>query len=208
MAKRIFYIVDVFTESKYAGNQLAVCRDGKDYSDSEMQQIAKEMNYSETTFIISDEMHDGGYSVRIFTPAKEIPFAGHPTLGTAFVIMKEIMSEPVDRIILNLKVGKIPVTIHYLDGEPDILWMRQKSPQYGLTIPREKMAEILSLGENDMDDRFPVQAVSTGIPFFIVPLKSLESVKAAKIQHEKYFDLIENTEAKAILVFCPRNLPG
>lgn len=204
MAERMFYIVDVFAESKYAGNQLAVCRDGKDYSDSEMQQIAKEMHYSETTFIISDEMHDEGFDVRIFTPAEEIPFAGHPTLGTAFVIMKEIIRNPVNRVVLNLRVGKIPVTLHYKNGEPDILWMRQKSPQFGLTIPRNKMAEILSLRENDIDDRFPIREVSTGIAFFIVPLISLEAVKKAKIQHEEYFDLIKNTEAKAILVFCPQ----
>jgi trans-2,3-dihydro-3-hydroxyanthranilate isomerase len=204
MAKRVFYIVDVFAESKYTGNQLAVCRDGKDYSDSEMQQIAKEMHYSETTFIISDEMHDEGFDVRIFTPAEEIPFAGHPTLGTAFVIMKEIIGSPVGRIVLNLKVGEIPVTFKYQDGEPDVLWMRQRSPQFGLTIPRKKMAEILGLGEDDIDDRFPVQEVSTGIAFFIVPLTSLEAVKAAKVQHEEYFSLIKNSEAKAILVFCPQ----
>lgn len=205
MVKRLFYIVDVFAESKYAGNQLAVFRDGKDYSDSEMQLIAKEMNYSETTFIISDEMHDGGYDVRIFTPAEEIPFAGHPTLGTAFVIMKEIIGRPVDEIVLNLKVGKIPVTIHYQDGEPDVLWMRQKSPQFGRIIPREEMAGILNLEVDDIDDRFPVQEVSTGIAFFIVPLKALKTVKAARIRHEKYFSLIKNTDAKAILVFCPQS---
>lgn len=204
MAKRMFYIVDVFAESKYAGNQLAVFRDGKDYSDSEMQQIAKEMHYSETTFIISDEMHDEGFDVRIFTPAEEIPFAGHPTLGTAFVVMKEIIRNPADRIVLNLKMGKIPVTLQYKNGEPDILWMKQRSPQFGLTIPKNKMAEILNLKEYDIDDRFPIREVSTGIAFFIVPLVTLEAVKRAKIQHEEYFDLIKNTEAKAVLVFCPQ----
>ncbi|UCE58073.1 MAG: PhzF family phenazine biosynthesis protein, partial [Candidatus Bathyarchaeota archaeon] len=91
MEKPIFNIVDVFTEEKYAGNQLAVFRGAKALSDTEMQRIAKEMNYSETTFILSDEKHDDGYDVRIFTPETELPFAGHPTLGTAYVIQQEIV---------------------------------------------------------------------------------------------------------------------
>ena len=86
MKNLAFYTVDVFTEEKYAGNQLAVFRCEKIISDTEMQRIAKEMNYSETTFVLSDEKQDGGYGVRIFTPEKEVPFAGHPTLGTAYVI--------------------------------------------------------------------------------------------------------------------------
>ena len=90
MPNSTFYIVDVFAEEKYAGNQLAVVRGAGDLSDGEMQRIAAEMNYSETTFILSDEERDGGYDVRIFTPREEIPFAGHPTLGTAYVIAREI----------------------------------------------------------------------------------------------------------------------
>ncbi|MFC2142747.1 PhzF family phenazine biosynthesis protein, partial [Acidobacteriota bacterium] len=129
MDERVFYIVDVFAESKYTGNQLAVFRNGSGYSDSQMQQIAKEMNYSETTFIISDESRDGGYDVRIFTPAEEVPFAGHPTLGTAFVILREIASRPQEKIVLNLPVGQIPVTFDYSGDEPDLLWMQQKPPQ-------------------------------------------------------------------------------
>jgi len=96
MRKCTFYIVDVFAEEKYAGNQLAVVRDAKALSDIEMQQIAKEMNFSETTFILSEQKRNGGYDVRIFTPREEVPFAGHPTLGTAYVIQHEIIREPVE----------------------------------------------------------------------------------------------------------------
>ena len=134
MGKRIFYIVDVFAEEKYAGNQLAVFRYADQYSDTEMQQLAKEMNYSETTFIISDTEQDGGYNVRIFTPAEEIPFAGHPTLGTAYVIQREIVRGPVDTVSLNLSVGQIPVTFKYSEPAPTELWMKQVNPTFGETF--------------------------------------------------------------------------
>ena len=121
MGKLAFSIVDVFAEEKYAGNQLAVVRYGKDLADLEMQKIARETNYSETTFIMADKKHDEGYDVRIFTPKEEVPFAGHPTLGTAYVIRQEIIRKPVNKVLLNLKVGQIPVT--FSSGK--ILWMRQ-----------------------------------------------------------------------------------
>ena len=116
MGKPVFYIVDVFTEEKYAGNPLAVVKDADGLSDIKMQQIAREMNYSETTFILSDEKQNGGFDVRIFTPKEEVPFAGHPTLGTAYVIRREILENTVKEVVLNLKVGQVPVTFASVDG--------------------------------------------------------------------------------------------
>jgi trans-2,3-dihydro-3-hydroxyanthranilate isomerase len=203
MDERVFYIVDVFAESKYTGNQLAVFRNGSGYSDSQMQQIAKEMNYSETTFIISDESRNGGYDVRIFTPAEEVPFAGHPTLGTAFVILREIVSRPQEKIVLNLTVGQIPVTFDYRGDEPDLLWMQQKPPQFGEIFDREDMAAALGLDPDDLHASFPVQEVSTGLPFIMVPVKTLEAQKRARVRQERFFSLIERCEAKAPLLFCP-----
>ncbi len=204
MQERLFYIVDVFAESKFTGNQLAVFRNGSDYTSVEMQQIAKEINYSETTFILSDEPRDEGYDVRIFTPAEEVPFAGHPTLGTAYVIMREIIQAPVEKVVLNLTVGRIPVTFHYKNGslEPECLWMLQKSPEFGHIYDAKSMAPCLGLQLDDMDTRFPVQEVSTGLPFIIVPLSSLEAIRRAKVSREKFFQLIEGQEAKAPLLFC------
>jgi trans-2,3-dihydro-3-hydroxyanthranilate isomerase len=203
MEKLTFYILDVFTEDKYAGNQLAVVRDAAGLSDSEMQNITKEMNYSETTFILSDDQRNGGYDVRIFTPAEEVPFAGHPTLGTAYVIQQEIIKEPADTIILNLKVGQIPVTFNYKAKDKDILWMQQKEPAFGQVIEPEPISEVLGIDKKDIDKRFPVQEVSTGMFFMIVPLKTLDVVKRAKVARDKYFKLIKDRQAKAILVFCP-----
>ena len=200
-----FYIVDVFAESKYAGNQLAVfCGAGvAELSDAEMLMIAREINYSETTFVRSTDRQNGGYDVRIFTPKKELPFAGHPTLGTAFVLQQEIINQPVEQVILNLAVGQIPVTFKYRDRAADVLWMRQNSPTFGKVISAETLASVLNLEVNAIDERFPIQEVSTGIPFIIVPLKTLASLKKAKVNLDKYFELIETTEAKEILIFCP-----
>ncbi len=156
MPKRLFYILDVFAESRFSGNQLAVFRNGSKYSDAEMLQIAREMNYSETTFIISDEPREEGYDVRIFTPAAEVPFAGHPTLGTAYVIMREIIQAPMDKVVLNLQVGRIPVTFHYKNESPDpeFLWMQQKSPHFGHIYNPDEMASCLGLKPEDLDARF------------------------------------------------------
>ncbi len=200
-----FFIVDVFAEEKYAGNQLGVFRRAKELTDIQMQKIAKEMNYSETTFILTDEEREGGFDVRIFTPDEELPFAGHPTLGTAFVIQQEILKEPVEKLKLNLGVGQIPVTFQYKEGLPDILWMKQKPPVFGEIIDREVMSRCLSLDADALDDRFPVQEVSTGIPFFIVPLKNLEYIKKAKVDFKNFFSLVENTKGKAPLIFCPES---
>ena len=203
MEKLTFYIVDVFTEQKYAGNQLAVVRDAAGLSDDEMQNITKEMNYSETTFILSDDQRNGGYDVRIFTPAEEVPFAGHPTLGTAYIIQQEIVKEPIETIILNLKVGQIPVTFNYTGKEKNVLRMKQIEPTFGQIIEPEQISEVLGINTSDIDERFPIQEVSTGMFFIIVPLKTLDAVKRAKVAKEKYFKLIENRQAKAIIVFCP-----
>ena len=200
---RIFYIVDVFAEDKYAGNQLAVVRDAAGLSDDEMQNITKEMNYSETTFILSDDQKNGGYDVRIFTPAQEVPFAGHPTLGTAYIIQQEIINEPIEKIILNLKVGRIPVTFNYTGKEKNVLRMKQIEPTFGQIIELEQISQVLGINTGDIDERFPVQEVSTGMFFIIVPLKTLDAVKRAKIARDKYFKLIKDRPAKAILVFCP-----
>jgi trans-2,3-dihydro-3-hydroxyanthranilate isomerase len=203
MESLMFYILDVFAEEKYAGNQLAVVRDAGGLSDSQMQKIAREMNYSETTFILSEKPRDGGYDVRIFTPEIEVPFAGHPTLGTAFVIQQEIVGKQIEALKLNMKVGQIPVTFNYDGEKPGILWMKQITPIFGDTVESGAISAVLGIDESDIDGRFPIQEVSTGIPFIIVPLKSLAAVKRAKIVRDKYFRLIEDREAKAVFIFCP-----
>jgi trans-2,3-dihydro-3-hydroxyanthranilate isomerase len=203
MLSTTFYILDVFAEEKYTGNQLAVVLMKNKLTDTDMQRIAKEFNFSETTFILSHKPVNNGYNVRIFTPEREVPFAGHPTLGTAYVIQKEVIKNPVDTIILNLKVGQIPVKLNYKDGGIERLTMKQIEPVFGRIFYREQISKVLNINASEIDERFPVQEVSTGLPFIIVPLKNLNAIKTAKIEKEKYFELIKDTEAKAIFVFCP-----
>jgi trans-2,3-dihydro-3-hydroxyanthranilate isomerase len=203
MEKPIFYLVDVFAEEKFSGNQLAVFRCAKKLSDGQMQRIAKEMNYSETSFILSDEKQNGGYDVRIFTPETEVNFAGHPTLGTAFVIQHEIIKEPVNEVVLNLKAGKIPVYFKFTGEKSNNLWMKQLSPIFGDKFDAELLSKILGIDMSDINAVFPIQDVSTGLPVVIVPLKTLDAMKKARINRDKYFEFIKDIEAKTILVFCP-----
>jgi len=198
-----FNIVDVFAEARYSGNQLAVFHNAGRLSDTEMQRIAREMNYSETTFIVSDKMKDNGYKVRIFTPEREVPFAGHPVIGTAYVIQREVVKKPIKKVKLNLEAGQVPVAIKYRDGDADRVWMKQPEPVFGDTFDIKQVAEVLNLGPGAIDERFPVQNVSTGLPFIIVPLKMLNDVRAARIDRDKYYSLIRGISAKAIFIFSP-----
>lgn len=204
MTRRLpFYIVDVFASAKYQGNQLAVFRHGKGLSTKTMQAIAKEMHYSETTFILSDRTRKGGYDVRIFTPSKELPFAGHPTLGTAFVIIREIIKAEVRELTLNLKVGPIQVDATYRGGQPELLWMRQKEPTFGAMADPAAAASALGITVDDLDSRYPIESVSTGVPFLIVPLKTRDAIKRSRASPENYAAVLRSTHADGTLLFCP-----
>jgi len=196
------YIVDVFAEEKYAGNQLAVVTNGAVLSDLQMQKIANEMHFSETTFILTDKMRKGGYDVRIFTPKKELPFAGHPTLGTAYIIKHFTLAKKTNDILLNLKAGQIPV--HFEQSKnTEIGWMKQNQPVFGKQFEVQRFAKLLGLNESDFDERFPIQEVSTGLLFIIVPLKTLNSVKKAIVNQKLQAELAKESMA-GILVFCPQ----
>jgi trans-2,3-dihydro-3-hydroxyanthranilate isomerase len=202
MSDLVFYLVDVFAEEKYAGNQLAVVRGAGLLSSERMQEIANEMHFSETTFILSDQQRNGGFDVRIFTPSTEVPFAGHPTLGTAYVIKHFVINEDAGSVVLNLKVGQIQVCFEKGSGNQEIVWMKQKSPVFGKTFSVARLAAVLNLDETDFDGRYPIQEVSTGLPFIIVPLKTLNAVRRARTNMDKLLELTKEVQA-GILVFCP-----
>lgn len=197
-----FHIVDVFAEEQYAGNQLAVFRDDEGLPGELMQRIAKEMNFQESTFITGIDLDNLVFKVRIFTKERELPFAGHPTLGTAYVIQKAIVGRQVEKVTLDLKAGMIPVTFSYVDGEADILWMKQLNPVFGETHPSGPVAEFLGLEPEDIDTDWPIQEVSTGVPFFMIPLRTRDAVVRTRINREKLAAYTQGTEAKAPLVFC------
>jgi trans-2,3-dihydro-3-hydroxyanthranilate isomerase len=214
MSSLPFLIFDVFASAKYTGNQLAVVLDAGDLSDRQMQQIAREINFSETTFVTNSQPVAGGYDTRIFTPTTELPFAGHPTLGTAFAIQQEIIGCKVDsrsetrceRVNLNYKVGQISVDFNYVDGEPDILWMYQQQPKFDAPLAAETLAEVIGVDRSDIDRRYPIEPVSTGLPFIIIPLTNLAAASRAKLNLELYDRVVAHLPAQAILIFCPESI--
>jgi len=202
MLRYLFYIVDVFAQEKYQGNQLAVVRNAEGLSDERMQKIAREINFSETAFILSDEIRDGGYDVRIFTPETEVPFAGHPSLGAAFVIQNLINHETFGSVQLNLKGGTVAVDFDQDHGDPKVLWMRPIDPRFGDVLSRRSAAKILDLNPEEIDDRFPVQMMSAGIPFIMVPLKTLDAADRARENVHDYARLGAGVSGP-IFLFCP-----
>ena len=200
-SKPKFFIIDVFGEKKYSGNQLATFLHCEYFSNEEMQDIAREINFSETTFILSDSPINGGYQVRIFTPEKEIDFAGHPTLGTAYIIQKHIIKHPVQQVNLNLRIGLIPVSFPSDMDNSGILWMEQIPPTFGDKIDAREITSVLSVTEDDIDSRWPIEQVSTGLPFIIVPLRDLNALKKASVDKKLYMEFVQSSWAKAILVF-------
>ena len=202
-----FYIVDVFAVDRYTGNQLAVFPEASQMRDRAMQELAKEINFSETTFITHSADSNNSYDVRIFTPNQELPFAGHPTLGTAYIIRETLMSasekETLKQVTLNLKAGKIPVTWETTSKGEEVLWMQQNSPQFGSTISPDKIAPVLNITESEIDPNFPIQEVSTGLEFLIIPVKTLETLKTIQVNLEAYYQLIASLAAKSLFVFCP-----
>ncbi len=202
-----FYIVDVFAVDRYTGNQLAVFPDASQISDRVMQDFAKEINFSETTFITSSSAVENSYDVRIFTPNQEIPFAGHPTLGTAYIIREHLMSTPekvnTNQVNLNLKAGTIPVTWEQTENGEEVFWMQQNEPEFGKIISPSAIAPMLNLSESEINPNFPIQEVSTGLEFLIIPVNTLNALKQIQINKEAYYQLIASLQAKSLLVFCP-----
>jgi trans-2,3-dihydro-3-hydroxyanthranilate isomerase len=186
---RRYYIVDVFAARKYAGNQLAVVVDAEGLSTAEMQSIAREMNFSETTFLGSKEPRDGGFDVRIFTPTEEMPFAGHPTLGTGYVLRREIAAlATAAEVRLNLGVGQVPVTFSST-ATGDVAWMSPPTPKLGKTQSPEVAAALLRISPGDVDTRYPAQEASVGISFLLVPLRSRKALAAMQLDPERRAEL-------------------
>lgn len=193
-----FHLVDVFAQEPYTGNQLAVVESGGDLDTDTMQAIAAEFGFSETTFVESTEGTRA--RVRIFTPTDEIPFAGHPTLGTAFVVREHLGAGRPERIVLELDVGDVPVNARQWDGA-ETLWMKQQAPTFGTQLEADRLADVLSLDTAVIDD-WPVQIVSTGLPTIVVPLRSRDALTRATVDRDAYDAATGDRAAKNVLAFC------
>lgn len=199
--ERSFYLLDVFAEGQYAGNQLAVFRNASLLREEEMRRLAQEVHFSETAFVLSDEVHDGGFDVRVFTPAEEIPFSGHAVLGAAWILQRELIRKPIHSIRVNLGVGPVEVGFAYHYGGVDTVWVSHLAPRFLTELPPDGVAAALGLDLSDIDERWPVQEVSTGLPFVMVPIRSLAAMRRAHVVPDELAVLLEQTAARALYLF-------
>ena len=195
-----FYIVDVFAEKKYAGNQLAVFFDAENLSDTEMQTIAREINFAESTFITNLKRENNTATIRIFTAEYEMKFAGHPTIGTSWVLMNKIFENKPQNITLTVPIGEIP--IHQLG---DLVWLQAAQPEFLDTFSAEDFLSFSNLERTDFDDKFPIQEVTTGSAFVIVPLQSkaaLENIILDKTKMNEWLHAHCKTSHRALYFYC------
>jgi trans-2,3-dihydro-3-hydroxyanthranilate isomerase len=188
--------VDVFTAQPFEGNALAVVLKGNDLSDAQMQAIAKETNLSETTFILPRDPaieQDRGVRVRIFTVQEELPFAGHPTLGTAFVLRGSTAST---RVRLDLNVGTVTVQFEEKKNEPLFGEMTQNDPKFLARHEHHAVASALGLNESDFDTSRPIETISTGLPFTIAAIRSLEKLRNMRFDPARGAEYLEPTGGK------------
>ena len=209
-----FYQVDVFTNEPFGGNPLAVFPDAGELSDREFQQIAREMNLSETVFVLPPTDAGAHAKIRIFTPSQEIPFAGHPVLGTFYVLglLKRLsLLEPVTKIFYECHIGVFPLELIILQGQIEQVVMSQPAPQF-LEVVNEietlyELAKALGVLKAQITDSpFPVEVVSTGLPVLIVPIRTLTAVKSMQVNHDAVREVCARLGTNGILVYTTMTL--
>jgi trans-2,3-dihydro-3-hydroxyanthranilate isomerase len=195
-----FYIVDVFAEKKYAGNQLAVFLDAENLSDTAMQTIAREINFAESTFITKLSPENNAAEIRIFTPEYEMKFAGHPIIGTSWVLMNKIFGNQPRNITLSVPIGEIPV-----NQSGDLVWLQAAQPQFLDTFLAEDFLSFSNLKSTDFDDKFPIQEVTTGSAFVIVPLQNEKALENLILDQRKMNEWLRahcKTGHRALYFYC------
>jgi trans-2,3-dihydro-3-hydroxyanthranilate isomerase len=203
--------LDVFTDRMFGGNQLAVVLDGRGLSTGTMQAIAKEMNFSETTFVLPAERADTDVRVRIFTPAEELPMAGHPTIGTTYALARAgVVAPPVASLTLGLGLGPTPVSLEWKGEDLSFVWMTQQRPDFGepAADPGAAAAPLRVPAASVTATGLPVQVVSCGVPFLFVPLTTRRAVDSAVLDADAYeaFRRAAGFDDVPIFLFSPE--PG
>jgi trans-2,3-dihydro-3-hydroxyanthranilate isomerase len=203
-----YFTADVFTSARFGGNQLAVLPDARGLGDAQMLAITREFNYSETTFVLPPEDPSHTRRLRIFTPGGEVPFAGHPTVGTAHVLA-EIGEIPLTgdetRIVFGENVGPVPVLIRSSGGKPVFCQLSvAKLPEVGLELPGPaEMASCLSLADDDLrDGNWRPQVVSCGLPFAFVPVRDRSAVARARVRLDRWEELLAGRAGEMVMVFA------
>jgi trans-2,3-dihydro-3-hydroxyanthranilate isomerase len=197
-----YRLVDVFTETPLEGNPLAVFLDGSGLDDTTMQKIAKEMNLSETTFVLPPTRPNCAARVRIFTPSMEMVFAGHPTVGTSFVLLEEgLVPKDTARFALDEKIGAVPIRVD--PGVRPLIWLTTPPIHFGATYDRAVCARALGVDTGDVLD-IPPQLVSAGNPNIYIPLKSKVAVDRAWIDLAGLRNIKNGQQdAACVFVFTP-----
>lgn len=193
-----YYLVDVFTSLKDGGNQLAVFIDYENkVSKENMLKIARELNFPEITFIKKNHTNEK-FDVRIFTPEYEVPFAGHPSLGTAFIISKYLLPKPKERITLNLKHSKIIVDLTSVnDVDKSNFIMEQAEPEFITTYNHQEISDGLGIEFKALNKQKPIEEISTGLPYIIISVINLERINQIKLDSRKVINfLIQNKKHK------------
>jgi len=196
--------LDVFTEHLFGGNQLAVLLDARGLATSTMQAIAREMNFSETTFVLPPERPDTDVRMRIFTPGAELPIAGHPTIGSTFALARTgVITPGREQFVFGLGVGPVPVALTWRNDELSFAWMTQPLPTFSAPIGSAEAAAALGLSEATVSDTgLPAQVVSCGVPFLYVPLTTRTAVDSAAIDPTAYGKLMRAWPDAGSCVFC------
>jgi trans-2,3-dihydro-3-hydroxyanthranilate isomerase len=202
-----FEQVDVFTDRPFAGNALCVVPDATGLSGEQMQAIAREMNLSETTFVLPPTDPQANYWMRIFTPAKEIPFAGHPSVGTAYVMARAgrfRLQEPVTRIFQQVGIGTLPLDIEVAGGKPGRVIMTQGKPVFGSALrDLTPIADALGVDAQTLAKvNLPAQVVSTGLGHLMVPLSDLDAIGNLRPNATLLDMLLQGVGALGCFVFC------
>jgi trans-2,3-dihydro-3-hydroxyanthranilate isomerase len=210
MAREYAFVqVDVFTDRVFGGNPLAVCLDGRGLTDGEMQAIAREMNLSETTFVLPPTRTDCAARVRIFTPAREVPFAGHPTIGTTWVLATQGKLGGARETALEEGIGPVPVELEGDPSRPSFIWMRHREPSFGPAVnDRAGVAAALGLEENDLLQRAPICTGSTGALFLYVPLRDRGAVDRATLDVPAMRRAFGETPLPGVFVFAAERPAG
>lgn len=206
---------DVFTNERFTGNQLAVFPDGSAFNSATMQRIANEMNFSETTFILPPERDDTNVRMRIFTPSAELPMAGHPTVGSAFALAHEGEIAPgSEKFVFGLGIGPTPVELVWDADRLAFAWMVQPLPEFGATVEDgQSVARCLGVEPESLCEELPLQFVSAGVEFLLVPLNSRDAVDSVALHRSALQRVCElaGIPERGVLVFHPepdRDEPG
>ena len=202
---------DVFTDIPLLGNQLAVFPDARDLSTDEMQAIAREFNFSETTFVLPPEQSNTDVRMRIFTPYVEMPMAGHPTIGSTFALAATGAILPSrSRFVFGLNVGPTPVDLEWDPGGLRFAWMTQAQPVFGPAVEsRTAVAAALGLSADDLVDGLPVQEVSCGVPYLMVPIRDRAAVDRAVPHLESLQNLsMLSRSHPAVFLFADEGIGG